>query len=124
MREDFAVAVAVVMLGMLVDARRRPRAAIVRTLVYGLAALATVTPFVVYASLREHRFTPIVSAGPNALFLGTYLPGGGNQFFDIEALSKQVCAHFRHTPSALLPPLRRGRARRRGAADGAASRRL
>lgn len=96
-REDFAIAVAVVMVGLLIDSRHNPRAAIARTLIYGAAALATVTPFVVYASVREHRFTPIVSAGPNALFLGTYLPGGGNQFFDIEVLSKQVCAHFRHT---------------------------
>ena len=96
-REDFAIAVAVVMVGLLIDSRRSPRAAILRTLVYGAAALATVSPFVVYASVREHRFTPIVSAGPNALFLGTYLPGGGNQFIDIEVLSKQVCAYFRHT---------------------------
>ena len=96
-REDFAIAVAVVMVGLLIDSRRSPRAAILRTLVYGAAALATVSPFVVYASVREHRFTPIVERGPNALFLGTYLPGGGNQFIDIEVLSKQVCAYFRHT---------------------------
>jgi hypothetical protein len=96
-REDFAVAVGVVMIGLLVAERRRMRRALARTLVYGLTALATVTPFVVYASLQDHRFTPIVNAGPNALFLGTYLPGGGNQFIDIEVLQKQVCEHFRAT---------------------------
>ena len=96
-REDFAIAVAVVMVGLLVDARADWRTAIARTLVYGLTALAVVTPYVVYASLREHRFTPIVSAGPDALFLGTYLPGGGNQFIDTEVLAKQVCAYFRTT---------------------------
>lgn len=93
-REDFSIAVAVIMVGLLVDGRRRPGLALRRTLVYGLAALITVTPYVIYASLREHRFTPIVSAGPDALFLGTYLPGGGNQFFDAARLNKQVCAYF------------------------------
>jgi hypothetical protein len=105
-REDLSIAVLVVMIGLLVDGRANWRRAIARTLVYGLAALATVTPYVVYASLREHRLTPIVSAGPNALFLGTYLPGGGNQFFDTEKLAPQVCAYFRHTRPAYchLPP--------------------
>jgi hypothetical protein len=56
-----------------------------------------VTPFVVYASLREHRFTPIVSAGPHALFLGTYLPGGGNQFIDVSVTAKAVCKKFHTT---------------------------
>jgi hypothetical protein len=54
-------------------------------------------PYVVYASIRQQRFTPIVSAGPDALFLGTYLPGGGNQFIDTERLAKTVCDYFRHT---------------------------
>jgi 4-amino-4-deoxy-L-arabinose transferase-like glycosyltransferase len=93
-REDLAIAVAVIMVGLLADARRAPRVALARALVYGLAALATVTPFVIYASLREHRFTPIVSAGPNALFIGTYLPGGGNLFFDEEVTHKAVCHRF------------------------------
>jgi hypothetical protein len=93
-REDFSIAVAVIMVGLLIEGRRRPWLALRRTLVYGLVALATVTPYVIYASLRQHRFTPIVSAGPDALFLGTYLPGGGNQFFDAERLNKQVCAYF------------------------------
>jgi hypothetical protein len=105
-REDLAIAVLVVMIGLLVDARANWRRAISRSLIYGLVALATVTPYVVYASLREHRLTPIVSAGPDALFLGTYLPGGGNQFFDTEVLAKQVCAYFRHTRPHFchLPP--------------------
>ena len=96
-REDYSIAVAVIMVGLLVEGWPNRRSALARSLVYGVAALATVTPFVVYASLREHRFTPIVSAGPHALFLGTYLPGGGNQFIDVEVTSKQVCRHFRTT---------------------------
>jgi 4-amino-4-deoxy-L-arabinose transferase-like glycosyltransferase len=105
-REDLAIAVAVIMIGLLIDGRRRWRTALIRPLVYGLVALATVTPYVIYASLREHHFTPIVSAGPNALFLGTYLPGGGNQFFDTEVLAKQVCAVFKatHPRYCHLPP--------------------
>ena len=96
-REDYAVAVAVIMLGLVIDGWPSRRAAFGRAFLYGLVALAVVTPFVIYASLREHRFTPIVSAGPHALFLGTYLPGGGNQFIDVSVTSKAVCRHFRTT---------------------------
>jgi hypothetical protein len=96
-REDYAVAVAVIMIGLVVDGWPSRRAALGRSLVYGLTALAVVTPVVVDASLRQHRFTPIVSAGPHALFLGTYLPGGGNQFIDIQVTAKAVCNKFRKT---------------------------
>ena len=96
-REDYAVAVAVIMLGLIVNGWPNRRAAFGRALLYGLVALATVTPFVVYASLRVHRFTPIVDAGPHALFLGTYLPGGGNQFIDVSVTRNTVCQHFRQT---------------------------
>jgi hypothetical protein len=105
-REDYSVAVAVIMVALLIDGWPDRRAAVGRTLVYGLVALATVTPYVIYASLREHRFTPIVSAGPHALFLGTYLPGGGNQFIDIAVTANEVCNHFRSTVPRYchLPP--------------------
>jgi 4-amino-4-deoxy-L-arabinose transferase-like glycosyltransferase len=93
-REDLAVVVAVIVIGLFLNGWPNRRAALGRALLYGFAALATVTPFVVYASLQEHSFTPIVDAGPHALYLGTYLPGGGNQFFDVSAESKQVCAYF------------------------------
>ncbi len=96
-REDYAVAVAVIMIGLVLTGWPSRRAAFGRALLYGLVALATVTPFVAYASLRVHRFTPIVDAGPHALFLGTYLPGGGNQFIDVSVTSKAVCQHFRKT---------------------------
>ena len=93
-REDFAVIVGVIVLGLFAEGWPNRRAALGRALVYGLAALATVTPFVVYASVEEHSFTPIVDAGPHALFLGTYLPGGGNQFIDVSVTAKEVCAYF------------------------------
>jgi 4-amino-4-deoxy-L-arabinose transferase-like glycosyltransferase len=93
-REDLAIVVAVIVIGLFVNGWPNRRAALGRALLYGVAALATVMPFVIYASLQEHEFTPIVDAGPHALYLGTYLPGGGNQFFDVSAESKQVCAYF------------------------------
>lgn len=96
-REDYALAVAAIMLGLVLSGYPNRRAAVGRALVYGLVALAVVTPYVVYASIKEKRFTPIVSAGPHALFLGTYLPGGGNQFIDISVEAKTVCRHFRKT---------------------------
>jgi hypothetical protein len=95
-REDYAVAVAVIMVGLVAGGYPNRRAAVGRAALYGLVALAVVTPYVVYASIKEKRFTPIVSAGPHALFLGTYLPGGGNQFIDIAVTAKTVCRHFPH----------------------------
>ncbi len=95
-REDYAVAVAAIMVGLVASGYPSRRAALGRAFLYGLVALAVVTPYVVYASIKEKRFTPIVSAGPHALFLGTYLPGGGNQFIDVAVTSKQVCTFFKH----------------------------
>ncbi len=95
-REDYAVAVAVIVVGLIASGYPNRRAAVGRALLYGLVALAVVSPYVLYASIKEKRFTPIVSAGPHALFLGTYLPGGGNQFIDVSTTSKQVCTYFRH----------------------------
>jgi hypothetical protein len=88
-REDFAVVVAVIVVALFLNGWPSRRAALGRALVYGTAA-----PFVVYASIKEHSFTPIVDAGPHALYLGTYLPGGGNQFIDVSVTSKEVCAFF------------------------------
>ena len=107
-REDYAVAVAVIMLGLIASGYPSRRAAIGRSLLYGIVALAVVSPYVVYASIKEKRFTPIVSAGPHALFLGTYLPGGGNQFIDLAVTAKEVCRHFPPRPGfkgyCHLPP--------------------
>ncbi len=93
-REDYAIAVGVFVLGLIASGYPTRRAALGRGLLYGLVALAVVTPYVIYASIKEKRFTPIVSAGPHALFLGTYLPGGGNQFIDVAVTAKEVCKHF------------------------------
>ena len=98
-REDYAVAVGVIVIGLWGTGWPNRRTAVLRGFVYGLSALAVVTPYVVYASLREHRFTPIVSAGPHAFFLGTYLPGGGNQFIDVAVTSKEVCTYFTARPA-------------------------
>jgi len=105
-REDYAVAVAVIVLALALSGYPSRRAAVGRALLYGLVALVVVSPYVVYASIKEKRFTPIVSAGPHALFLGTYLPGGGNQFIDVSVTSKEVCRHFRrsHPSYCHLPP--------------------
>jgi hypothetical protein len=94
-REDYAIAVAAIMVALVASGWPSRRAALARALIYGVTALLVVTPYVIYASLRTHRFTPIVDAGPHALFLGTYLPGGGNQFIDLQVTAKQVCDFFK-----------------------------
>jgi hypothetical protein len=53
----------------------------------------TVTPWVIYASSKQGRFVPITTSGPNALFIGTYLPGHGEQFPTVKAFRGAVCRH-------------------------------
>lgn len=55
------------------DARGRLRAA--ATLLG--TALVVITPWIVTASLAEGRLVPVSDGGASALYVGTYLPGGG-----------------------------------------------
>ena len=40
-------------------------------------ALLVIAPWATYASLRADAFVPVTTGGGSALFVGTYLPGGG-----------------------------------------------
>src|SRR4051794_28388024 len=56
--------------------RRRPRFALPYVVLAATAAVV-LAPWTVYASREEGRFVPVTTGGAAALFVGTYLPGGG-----------------------------------------------
>lgn len=55
------------------------------------AALAVIVPWVVVASNAEGRLVPVSDGGASALFIGTYLPGGGT----IAGLKRKLAAETR-----------------------------
>lgn len=91
-RGDLAVGMGVLALAL--AGRPGWRTGLSRAGVY-LAALALVlVPWLAYASFTEGRFVPITTAGPDALFIGTYLPGKGLLVPTEEQLAPEVCRHF------------------------------
>jgi hypothetical protein len=93
-RGDLAVGMGVLALALALAGRPGWRTGLLRVGVY-LAALALVlVPWLAYASSTEGRFVPITTAGPDALFIGTYLPGKGLLVPTEEQLAPEVCRHF------------------------------
>jgi hypothetical protein len=93
-RGDLAVGVGVLALALAVAGGPGWRKGLLRGGVY-LAALALVlVPWLAYASSTEGHFVPITTAGPDALFIGTYLPGKGLLVPTEEQLAPEVCRHF------------------------------
>jgi 4-amino-4-deoxy-L-arabinose transferase-like glycosyltransferase len=74
--------------------RSSRRAALMSGLLYLLCAIAVITPWVIYASNHDGRLVPITDGGTDAFFIGTYLPGGGEQYPDIEHFQHQICQRF------------------------------
>lgn len=70
------------------------RAGLARGGVYVAALLLTLSPWLAYASATEGRFVPITTSGPDALFVGTYLPGKGLLVPTEERLAPEVCRRF------------------------------
>jgi hypothetical protein len=107
-REDFLPGAAVLVLALALDRSRRDanadadananlganaaqRTALLHAGIYALAALITLAPWVAYASHQNDRFVTITTGGTDALFIGTYLPGDGNQFADVNKFRPAVC---------------------------------
>jgi 4-amino-4-deoxy-L-arabinose transferase-like glycosyltransferase len=64
--------------GLIVVIRTRsPRRAVLRWGMVAIAATVVLAPWTVYASREEGRFIPVTKGSAAALFVGTYLPGGG-----------------------------------------------
>jgi 4-amino-4-deoxy-L-arabinose transferase-like glycosyltransferase len=90
-RNDLGVGLAVIGVALGLSARPHWRPALLRTGCFAVCALLVATPWLIYASGREGRFVPITTSGPNALFIGTYLPGHGEQYATMQAFKGEVC---------------------------------
>jgi hypothetical protein len=93
-RNDLALGMVAIAVALALTGRPSRRVLLVRLIVFGGCALLTVAPWVIYASEKQGRFVPITTSGPDALFMGTYLPGGGEQFPVVKAFEKPVCARL------------------------------
>ena len=65
------------MIALALVRRRRVQATALRYGLVAVAAGAVLAPWTLYASQREGRFIPVTKGSASALFVGTYLPGGG-----------------------------------------------
>jgi hypothetical protein len=93
--------------------------------VYLGALLLVLAPWLAYASFTEGRFVPITTSGPDAFFIGTYLPGKGLLVPTEEQLAPEVCRHFpsdcgRYWQRSSRPLFRLIEARHPGVSENAA----
>lgn len=93
-RGDIAVGMIAIAFGLALSGRPGWRKGAARAAIYLGAIALTLMPWVAYASESEHRFVPITTAGTDALFIGTYLPGRGELVPTEEKLAPEVCRHF------------------------------
>jgi 4-amino-4-deoxy-L-arabinose transferase-like glycosyltransferase len=93
-RGDIAVGIVVLAMALALSGRPGWRVGGLRAALYLGAVLLTLLPWLAYASEQEHRFVPITTAGPDAFFIGSYLPGHGELVPTEEKLAPEVCRHF------------------------------
>lgn len=97
-RSDMAVGMGVIALALALAGRvggtKSVRIGVLRGGVYLTALLLTLSPWMLYASSEEGRFVPLTTAGPDAFFIGSYLPGKGELVPTEEQLAPEVCRHF------------------------------
>jgi hypothetical protein len=93
-RGDLAVGMGAIALALALSGRPGWRGGLSRAAVYLAALLLTLSPWLAYASSQEGRFVPITTAGPDAFFIGSYLPGKGLLVPTEEQLAPEVCRHF------------------------------
>jgi hypothetical protein len=124
-RGDVVVAMVVLALALACSGRPGWRRGALRGGVYLGAILVVLAPWLVYAAHKEGRFVPITTAGPDAFFIGSYLPGKGELVPTEEKLAGEVCRHFpedcgRYWQKSSAPLFRLIMARDPGASENAA----
>jgi 4-amino-4-deoxy-L-arabinose transferase-like glycosyltransferase len=72
--------------------QRSLREALLRWGMVAIAAAIVLAPWTIYASREEGRFIPVTKGSAAALFVGTYLPGGGTTIGMKEHLEQQLRA--------------------------------
>ncbi|HEY7960783.1 MAG TPA: hypothetical protein VID29_02570 [Solirubrobacteraceae bacterium] len=90
-RNDLAVGMAAIAVALALADRPGRRVAALRAGVFLGCLVVTLTPWLLYAASREGHFVPVTTSGPDALFIGTYLPGRGEQFPTVESFAPAVC---------------------------------
>jgi hypothetical protein len=124
-RGDLAVGMGVLALALGLAGRPGWRLGLLRGGIYLAALLLVLAPWLAYASATEGRFVPITNAGPDAFFIGTYLPGKGLLVPTEEQLAPEVCRHFptdcgRYWQHSSAPLFRLIEARHPGMSENAA----
>jgi hypothetical protein len=124
-RGDMAVGMAVIAVALGCAGHPGWRTGLLRGGVYLAALLLTLSPWLAYASSQEGRFVPITTAGPDAFFIGSYLPGKGLLVPTEEQLAPEVCRHFpqdcgRYWQHSAAPVFRLIEARHPGLSENAA----
>jgi hypothetical protein len=124
-RGDLAIGMAMIALAFAFAGRPPWRTALLRGGVYLGALLLTLSPWLAYASDNQGRFVPITTSGPDAFFIGTYLPGKGLLVPTEEQLAPEVCRHFpkdcgRYWQHSAAPLFRLIQARHPGLSENAA----
>jgi hypothetical protein len=124
-RSDMAIGMAVIALALALTGRPGWRTGLLRGGVYLVALMLVLSPWLLYASDKEGRFVPITTAGPDAFFIGSYLPGKGELVPTEEKLAPEVCRHFpqdcgRYWQQSSAPVFRLIEARHPGISENAA----
>jgi Dolichyl-phosphate-mannose-protein mannosyltransferase len=93
-REDLFPAVIVIAVAIACALwRSSHRRAMLSAALYLACTVLVIAPWVVYASGRDGRFVPITDGGPDAFFVGSYLPGKGQLFYVVKSFKGRVCQH-------------------------------
>ena len=124
-RSDMALGMGVIALALGLAGRSGWRTGLLRGGVYLVALMLTLSPWLWYASHEEGRFVPLTTAGPDAFFIGSYLPGKGELVPTEEKLAPAVCRHFpqdcgRYWQQSSAPVFRLIEARHPGMSENAA----
>lgn len=94
-REDLFPGVIVIALALAWAVwRSSRRRAVMLGGLYLACAVAVLTPWVIYASGIDGRFVPITDGGADSFFVGTYLPGHGQQYPDVVQFKAAICRRF------------------------------
>jgi hypothetical protein len=124
-RSDMAIGMGAIALALAFAGRLGWRTGLLRGGVYLVALMLVLSPWLLYASSKEGRFVPITTAGPDAFFIGSYLPGKGELVPTEEKLAPEVCRHFpqdcgRYWQQSSAPVFRLIEARHPGLSENAA----
>jgi 4-amino-4-deoxy-L-arabinose transferase-like glycosyltransferase len=95
-RADFVLmpAVVVALLAIAALHRKEPRLIARSAGIFALACGLALAPWVIYASARQGHAVLVTEGDASALFVGTYLPGGGTTYGMKRALGDRVRARY------------------------------